>query len=274
MMTICTEEDLMLLRREFNETVKVLRDEINELKKQLQEKEITKKVVSSKRTFKSTQELEMYVDKMILDANIPNLDAEELEKFKSRATRHYIADIVYKYADKKDKQYLMKIPYKKGTTRIDNWAKDSEFSRILMYCLPEYISKYLMRRYKNVATLKIQQDHAAVMHNKMQSNNASEPVVDEIVGKCNSKQFKKRLDRAIRDFKTTTEYKNDYHSLGMIIKDTLSLFSPTQIEECHKLYFQEHNKYATRDLDVIGLNPVYAFTFIEAFETEVYGEPK
>ena len=68
MMTICTEEDLMLLRREFNETVKVLRDEINELKKQLQEKEITKKVVSSKRTFKSTQELEMYVDKMILNS--------------------------------------------------------------------------------------------------------------------------------------------------------------------------------------------------------------
>lgn len=274
MMTICTEEDLMLLRREFNETVKVLRDEINELKKQLQEKEITKKVVSSKRTFKSTQELEMYVDKMILDANIPNLDAEELEKFKSRSTRHYIADIVYKYADKKDKQYLMKIPYKKGTTRIDNWAKDSEFSRILMYCLPEYISKYLMRRYKNVATLKIQQDHAAVMHNKMQSNTTTEPVVDEIVGKCNSKQFKKRLDRAIRDFKTTTEYKNDYHSLGMIIKDALSLFSKQQIEECHRLYFQEHNKYATRDIDVIGLNPVYAFTFIEAFETEVYGEPK
>lgn len=274
MMTICTEEDLMLLRREFNETVKVLRDEINELKKQLQEKEITKKVVSSKRAFKSTQELEMYVDKMILDANIPNLDAEELEKFKSRATRHYIADIVYKYADKKDKQYLMKIPYKKGTTRIDNWAKDSEFSRILMYCLPEYISKYLMRRYKNVATLKIQQDRAAVMHNKMQSNTTTEPVVDEIVGKCNSKQFKKRLDRAIRDFKTTTEYKNDYHSLGMIIKDTLSLFSKQQIEECHRLYFQEHNKYATRDIDVIGLNPVYAFTFIEAFETEVYGEPK
>src|SRR5574344_1766439 len=102
MMTICTEEDLMLLRRESNENDKVLRDEINELKKQLQEKEITKKVVASKRTFKSTQELDMYVDKLILDANIPNVDAEELEKFKSRATRHYIADIVYKYADKKD----------------------------------------------------------------------------------------------------------------------------------------------------------------------------
>ena len=274
MMTICTEEDLMLLRREFNETVKVLRDEINELKKQLQEKEITKKVVSSKRTFKSTEELEMYVDKMILDANIPNLDAEELEKFKSRATRNYITDIVYKYADKKDKDYLMKIPYKKGTTRIDNWAKDSEFSRILMYCLPEYISKYLMRRYKNVATLKIQQDRADIMHNKMKSNNSNEQVADQLVGKCNSKQFKKRLDRAIRDFKTTTEYKNDYHSLVTIIKDTLSLFSKQQIEECHKLYFQEHNKYATRDIDVIGLNPVYAFTFIEAFETEVYGEPK
>ena len=274
MINIVTEEDLVTLRNEFNTTVKLLSDRISVLEKKLQEKESTKKGAVSRKTFKSTQELEMYVDKMILDANIPNLDAEELEKFKSRATRHYIADIVYKYADKKDKQYLMKIPYKKGTTRIDNWAKDSEFSRILMYCLPEYISKYLMRRYKNVATLKIQQDHAAVMHSKMQSNTASEPIVDEIVGKCNSKQFKKRLDRAIRDFKTTTEYKNDYHSLGIIIKDTLSLFSKQQIEECHRLYFQEHNKYATRDIDVIGLNPVYAFTFIEAFETEVYGEPK
>ena len=274
MINIVTEEDLTALRHEFNEAVKLLTDRITVLEKQLKEKEPAKKAVVSKITVKCTEELEMYVDKMILDANIPNLDAEELEKFKSRSTRHYIADIVYKYADKKDKQYLMKIPYKKGTTRIDNWAKDSEFSRILMYCLPEYISKYLMRRYKNVATLKIQQDRAAVMHNKMQSNTTTEPVVDEIVGKCNSKQFKKRLDRAIRDFKTTTEYKNDYHSLGMIIKDTLSLFSKQQIEECHRLYFQEHNKYATRDIDVIGLNPVYAFTFIEAFETEVYGEPK
>lgn len=274
MINIVTEEDLTALRHEFNQAVKLLTDRITVLEKQLKEKEPAKKAVVSKRAFRSTEELEMYVDKMILDANIPNLDAEELEKFKSRSTRHYIADIVYKYADKKDKRYLMTIPYKKGTTRIDNWAKDAEFSRILMYCLPEYISKYLMRRYKNTDTLRIQQERAAKMHSNAEVSQEEKPVVDEIIGKCNSKQFKKRLDRAIRDFKTTTEYKNDYHSLGMIIKDTLSLFSKQQIEECHRLYFQEHNKHATRDIDVIGLNPVYAFTFIEAFETEVYGEPK
>lgn len=128
MMTICTEEDLMLLRKEFNETIKLMRDEINELKMQIGASTVScpkdeEQRASGTHSFGSVAALEEYVDKVILSAQIPNLDRAELEVFKNRKTTYYIRDMIDRYASVEDRKYLLSVPVRRKLKRVDTWLK-------------------------------------------------------------------------------------------------------------------------------------------------------
>ena len=275
MMTICTEEDLMLLRREFNETVKVLRDEINELKKQLgisRFESATDKTCQKVLTpaFRSVAALEDYVDKVILSAKIPNLDKEELQVFKNRKTTYYIRDMINKYASEEDKNHLLSVPVKRGVKRVDTWVNDNRFTEIIYECLPRYIDNYLINRYKDIDKLHGRQARALIAGQNYRASIAIETAKAEISGKCNYDEFSKRLELAIKRFKSTSSYQKDYRSLINIIKKAMKQFTHEEIQECYDAFYQKNRYNAKRELDAIGYVPEYAFRYIEAFEKLVY----
>lgn len=277
MMTICTEEDLMLLRKEFNETVKMLRDEINELKKQLgisRFESVTDKTCQKVLThaFGSVAALEDYVDNVILSAKIPNLDKDELQVFKNRKTTYYIRDMIDKYATESDKQYLLSAPVGKHLKRIDTWVNDPRFTEIIYYCLPKYRDGYLSDRYANIDKLRSSQARARIAGRNYRASVAVEAAKTEICGKCNHEEFSKRLERAIKHFKSTPQYQKNYHALIGLIKKVMKQFTYDELEVCRKAFFEKNSYEAKRDLDAVGYVPEYAFRYIEEFEKCVYGE--
>lgn len=277
MMTICTEEDLMLLRKEFNETVKILRDEINELKMQLGVSTAScpkdkQKRTTSTRSFGSVVALEEYVDKVILSAKIPNLDKAELEIFKNRKTTYYIRDMIDKCATAEDREYLLSAPVRRKLKRVDTWVKDPRFTEIVYYCLPKYRDGYLTERYKNIDKLHSCQSRARIAGQNYRASLAVEAAKAEIVGKCNEEEFSKRLERAIKHFKSTPQYEKNYHSLVSIIRKVLKQFTPEEIQECYDAFYLKNRYNAKRELDAIRYVPEYAFRYIEAFEKIVYLE--
>lgn len=281
MLSIVTQEDLTKVENEFKKTIASLTERITELENYISVnsvKPVIRKAAPESRVFGSVEALESYVDDFILSAGIPNLDRDELDAFKSRATGYYIKDIIYRYAEKPDKQYLMRTPYSKGITRVDNWVQDPDFTRILSYCLPEYVSKYLTRRYKNIHLLtdsQIRARRAAEVYHQSKKSEADEIAETPeltIVGTCNQSQFKKRLDRAVRDFKLTSQYKEDFHSLGNLLRQCTLMFTKEELDECNKLYYNATGRYASRAADCIGYHPECAYRFIESFEKLVYSD--
>lgn len=275
MMTICTEEDLLLLRKEFNETVKMLRSEINELRCQLGLSDVkSNKDIRPSATlthsFGSVEALEEYVDKVILSAQIPNLDKAELEMFKNRKTTYYIRDMIDKCASAEDKTYLLSAPVGKGLKRVDTWVKDPRFTEIVYYCLPKYRDGYLKERYQNISKLRSMQARMKDANTTRIASAAISHAEEVLEGKVNRSEFKKRVDRAIGTVKSSPEYQRDWRCLGRLIKSSMDQFSKEEKEACNYEYYRQHNTKPKSNFASIGYVPECAFKFIESFEKAVY----
>lgn len=151
-------------------------------------------------------------------------------------------------------------------------VKDPRFTEIIYYCLPKYRDGYLSDRYANIDKLRSSQARARIAGRNYRASLAVEGAKVEISGKCNQLEFAKRLERAIKHFKTTTKYQQNYHSLIAIIKKVMKQFTYEELQACRDAFFEKNRYQARRDIDVIGYVPEYAFRYIEAFEKIIYSE--
>lgn len=257
-MTVLTVEDIDKLTEE----IKQLKEIVTKMSQVVlgnQESSVSNSCSNKRENYPtSVEELENYVDNTIRSANIENMTEEELDKLKSKQGTYYIYDIVYKFAKEDDLHYLKSAKYGRGVKKIDIWMSNPRFHHILQYCLPQYIDKYLKKRYSNLEKLEQQRDRAL---------KAVEAIKEIEKFKVRTPQeFKVELDSMIRDVKRTKAYENDYLVLVACIKAATNEVGHAEIDECYKAYYKENVIVAKRDLDVIGYIPKHANTFLLAFK--------